>query len=182
MQSVYWSTACLGHEKRKASPLWENSFLFVTNGMYGGMVVLVSSVSFTCRCLHRYHIILLVFVSIRHRDSQVRWKVNIIAAQIFNSKTRTTTRTRFSQYLVACLNEPASFWRENAIAVISNTGFSENDVVAETSHSRLPIKEGRKEGTVSGKSYFFFYKLIKQVTNNVFKKREAKVIFPLLFY
>ena len=50
----------------------------------------------------------------------------------------------------------------------------------------------------SRKSYFFFYKLIKQVTNNVFKKREAKgsilmnqypfynfpsyfVIFPLLF-
>ena len=37
---------------------------------------------------------------------------------LLNPKTRTTTRRRFSQYLVVCLNEPASFWRENAIAVI----------------------------------------------------------------
>ena len=33
-------------------------------------------------------------------------------------RRRTTTRKRFSQYLVVCLHEPESFWRENAIAVI----------------------------------------------------------------
>ena len=35
-----------------------------------------------------------------------------------DSKTRTTTSTRFSQYLVVLLREPASFWRENVIAVV----------------------------------------------------------------
>ena len=35
-----------------------------------------------------------------------------------DSKTRTTTRTRFYQYQVVRAREPASFWRENVIAVV----------------------------------------------------------------
>ena len=34
-----------------------------------------------------------------------------------DSKTRTTTRPRFYEYLVVRTREPASFWRENAVAV-----------------------------------------------------------------
>ena len=33
-------------------------------------------------------------------------------------KTSTTTSTRFSQYLVVLAREPASFWRENVVAVV----------------------------------------------------------------
>lgn len=36
----------------------------------------------------------------------------------FDSKTRMTTRMRFPQYLVVHTCEPASFWRENAMAVV----------------------------------------------------------------
>lgn len=36
----------------------------------------------------------------------------------FDSKTRMTTRMRFPQYLVVHTCEPASFWRENAMAVL----------------------------------------------------------------
>ena len=35
-----------------------------------------------------------------------------------DSKTRTSTRTRFYQYQVVRAREPASFWRENVIAVV----------------------------------------------------------------
>ena len=35
-----------------------------------------------------------------------------------DSRTRTTTSTRFSQYWVLLTREPASFWRENAVAVV----------------------------------------------------------------
>ena len=35
-----------------------------------------------------------------------------------DSKTRTTTKTRFSQYQVVRARESASFWRENVIAVV----------------------------------------------------------------
>ena len=34
-------------------------------------------------------------------------------------ETRTTTSTRFSQYSVVLAREPASFWRENLVAVVS---------------------------------------------------------------
>ena len=34
-------------------------------------------------------------------------------------KTRTTTRTRFSQYYVVRLHETVSFWRDNVIAVVT---------------------------------------------------------------
>ena len=36
----------------------------------------------------------------------------------FDSETRKTSSTRFSQYQVVRAREPASFWRENAIAVV----------------------------------------------------------------
>ena len=35
-----------------------------------------------------------------------------------DSKTRTTTKTRFSQYQVVRARESATFWRENVIAVV----------------------------------------------------------------
>ena len=35
-----------------------------------------------------------------------------------DSETSTTTSTRFSQYLVMLAREPASFWRENVVAIV----------------------------------------------------------------
>ena len=35
-----------------------------------------------------------------------------------DSKTSTTTSKRFSQYVVVYVREPASFWRENVVAVV----------------------------------------------------------------
>ena len=35
-----------------------------------------------------------------------------------DSKTSTTTSTRFSLYYVVLAREPASFWRENVVAVV----------------------------------------------------------------
>ena len=51
-----------------------------------------------------------------------------------DSKTRTTTSTRFSLYWVLRTREPASFWRENMIAVVILLQvFTKMLVVAETS-------------------------------------------------
>ena len=36
-----------------------------------------------------------------------------------NSKTSTTTRTRFSQYLVVLARESVSFWREKVVALVT---------------------------------------------------------------
>ena len=40
-----------------------------------------------------------------------------LASDPSDSKTRTTTSRRFSQYYVVRAREPASFWRENVTAV-----------------------------------------------------------------
>ena len=37
---------------------------------------------------------------------------------LIDSKTSTTTSTRFSQYYVVRARKPASFWRENVVAVV----------------------------------------------------------------
>ena len=50
-------------------------------------------------------------------------------------KTRMATSTRFSEYEVVLPREPASFWRENVIAVaIPLRVFCEIAVAAETSY------------------------------------------------
>ena len=42
-----------------------------------------------------------------------------ISETALDSKTSTTTSTRFSQYWVLLRREPASFWRENVVAVVN---------------------------------------------------------------
>ena len=46
-----------------------------------------------------------------------RWESSRVTSP-WNSEIRTTTRKRFSQYWVLLTREPASFWRENVIAVV----------------------------------------------------------------
>ena len=55
------------------------------------------------------------------------------------SSSRTTTSARFSQYQVVLTREPASFWRENVVAVdiLLPTSLVEN--VVETSYQLLEV-------------------------------------------
>ena len=39
----------------------------------------------------------------------------LLVCLLLDSKTNSTTFTKFSQYLVVFAREPASFWRENVI-------------------------------------------------------------------
>ena len=57
------------------------------------------------------------------------------------SSSRTTTSARFSQYQVVLTREPASFWRENVVAVdiLLPTSLVENVVVGETSYQLLEV-------------------------------------------
>ena len=58
-----------------------------------------------------------------------------ITALTFPAKKKFNEDFRSVYYSVLLTREPASFWRENVIAVvISTTSFSENVVVAETSY------------------------------------------------
>ena len=52
------------------------------------------------------------------------------------SSSRTTTSASFSQYQVVVTREPASFWRENVVAVdiLLPTSLVENVVMGETSY------------------------------------------------
>ena len=52
-----------------------------------------------------------------------------------------TTSEGFSQYQIVLTCEPASFWRENVVAVdiLLPTSRSENVVVAETSYQLLEV-------------------------------------------
>ena len=47
--------------------------------------------------------------------------------------------TRFPQYQVVRGREPASFWRENLVAVVILLRVSENVVMAETSYQMLEV-------------------------------------------
>ena len=56
-----------------------------------------------------------------------------------DSKTRTTTSTRFSQYKVVLLREPRHFGGKRDSRRHSTTSFSENVVVAGTSYQILEV-------------------------------------------
>ena len=45
-------------------------------------------------------------------------EVHIVVQRRLDCKARTTTRTIFHQFEVVRAREPASFWRENAVAVV----------------------------------------------------------------
>ena len=74
-------------------------------------------------------------------NMQQCWELlaNNLASVCTGLKTRTTTRTRFSQYWVLLGHEQASFWRENVIAVVILLQVLANVEVAQTSYQTLEV-------------------------------------------
>ena len=57
------------------------------------------------------NLLLKILVYVRRLVKKRKWRS-------LDSKTRTTTSTKFSQYQVVRTGEQAPFWRENVIAVV----------------------------------------------------------------